>query len=160
MLPPLRRLFAALASLLPTLGAQTPAKTIPDNVFGYRSDVLTAHTQLASVPAWNDDAHVAANRDLYRQKFDAVLPILEPVLKVSRPEAAFYLWPDVGEDDESFARRLHARENVLALPGTYLARDNAGRNPGKGRVRLSLVASVADCVEAAQRIRRFIEEGA
>ena len=123
----------------------------------YHGAAVGTHTQLASVPAWEDDAHVAANRELYRQKFAAVLPILEPVLDVPRPQAAFYLWPNVGGDDESFARRLHASENVLALPGTYLARDNAGSNPGRGRVRLSLVASVADCVEAARRIRRFVE---
>jgi len=122
----------------------------------YHGCAVGTHTQLASIPAWNDDAHAAANRALYRAKFDAVLPILEPVLDVARPDAAFYLWPNVGGDDEAFARALHARQNVLVLPGTYLARDNRGGNPGRGRVRMSLVASVEDCTDAARRIREFI----
>ncbi len=123
----------------------------------YHGCAVGTHTQLASIPAWNDDAHATVNRGLYRRKFAAVLPILEAVLQVSRPDAAFYLWPDVGGDDEEFARELHARQNVLVLPGTYLARDNEGRNPGRGRVRLSLVASVEDCTLAAERIRTFVE---
>lgn len=122
----------------------------------YHGCAVAEHTQLASIPAWNDDAHAAANRALYQAKFDAVLPILEPVLDVSRPDAAFYLWPNVGGDDEAFARTLHARQNVLVLPGTYLARDNRGGNPGRGRVRISLVASVEDCTTAARRIREFL----
>jgi N-succinyldiaminopimelate aminotransferase len=122
----------------------------------YHGCAVGTHTQLASIPAWNDDAHAAANRALYRAKFDAVLPILEPVLDVARPDAAFYLWPNVGGDDEAFARALHARQNVLVLPGTYLARDNRGGNPGRGRVRMSLVASVEDCTDAARRIREFV----
>jgi N-succinyldiaminopimelate aminotransferase len=123
----------------------------------YHGCAVGLHTQLASVPAWNDDRHVAENRALYQQKFAAVLPILKPVLDVQKPEAAFYLWPRVGDDDEQFTRDLHARGNVLVLPGTYLARDNQGHNPGQGRVRISLVAGVADCVNAAQRIRAIIE---
>jgi len=123
----------------------------------YHGCALPVHTQLASIPAWNDDEHAAANRRLYREKFDRVLPILEPVMRVTRPEAAFYLWPDVGGDDEEFVRELYARKNVTALPGSYLARDSGHGNPGRGRLRISLVASVADCVEAASRIREFLE---
>jgi N-succinyldiaminopimelate aminotransferase len=123
----------------------------------YHGCALPEHAQLASIPAWNDDAHAAANRGLYREKFDRVLPILEPVMKVTRPEAAFYLWPDVGGDDEAFVRELYARKNLTALPGSYLARDGGDGNPGRGRVRISLVAGVQECVEAALRIRDFIE---
>jgi N-succinyldiaminopimelate aminotransferase len=123
----------------------------------YHGCAMPVHTQLASIPAWNDDAHAAANRKLYREKFDRVLPILEPVMKVSRPDAAFYLWPDVGGDDEAFVRDLYARKNLTALPGSYLARDGGRGNPGRGRVRISLVAGVEECVEAAHRIRDFVE---
>jgi N-succinyldiaminopimelate aminotransferase len=123
----------------------------------YHGCAVPLHTQLASVPAWNDDEHAAANRRLYREKFDRVLPILEPALKVSRPDAAFYLWPDVGGDDEAFVRDLYARKNLTVLPGSYLARDSHHGNPGRGRVRISLVAGVEACVEAAHRIREFVE---
>ncbi len=121
----------------------------------YQGCAVGTHTQLASVRAWQDDEHARANRALYQRKFDTVLPILEPVLDVSRPDAAFYLWPAVGGDDELFAKQLHAACNVLVLPGTYLARDNAGGNPGRGRVRISLVAGFEECIEAAHRVREF-----
>jgi N-succinyldiaminopimelate aminotransferase len=123
----------------------------------YHGCAVAVHTQLASVAAWNDDAHVAVNRALYREKFAAVLPILAPVLAVDPPEASFYLWPDVGGDDEAFVRNLYAAKNVTALPGSYLARDSAAGNPGRHRVRLSLVAELAECVTAAQRIRDFVQ---
>ncbi len=123
----------------------------------YHGCALPVHVQRASIVAWDDDAHPAANRALYRAKFEAVLPILAPVLDVHRPTASFYLWPDVGDDDEAFARELYATENVIVLPGSYLARDGAAGNPGRGRVRISLVASLAECVEAAHRIRRYLE---
>lgn len=123
----------------------------------YHGCAMPVHTQLASIPAWHDDAHAAANRRLYVEKFDRVLPILEPVLKVTRPEAAFYLWPDVAGDDEVFVRELYVRKNLTTLPGSYLARDGGRGNPGRGRVRISLVADVDECVEAAGRIRAFIE---
>ena len=113
-------------------------------------------TQLASITAWDDDAHAAANRLLYREKYARVLPILAPVLDVAEPDGAFYLWPDVGRDDEAFTRDLFATQNLTILPGSYLARDTRGGNPGKHRVRISLVAPVDECVQAAQRIRAFL----
>jgi N-succinyldiaminopimelate aminotransferase len=113
-------------------------------------------TQLASIAAWNDDAHAAANRAMYREKFARVLPILEPVLDVAEPDGGFYLWPDVQRDDESFTRDLFATQNLTILPGSYLARDTPAGNPGRQRVRISLVASVDECVGAAQRIRTFL----
>jgi N-succinyldiaminopimelate aminotransferase len=123
----------------------------------YHGCAMPTHTQLASIPAWNDEAHVIENRRLYQEKFRAVLPILEPVMDVSAPDAGFYLWPNVG-DDETFARELFANEHVTVVPGSYLARETATGNPGKGRVRISLVPSVGECVEAAERIRRYIEK--
>jgi N-succinyldiaminopimelate aminotransferase len=123
----------------------------------YQGCALPPPTQAASIAAWNDEAHVRANRDQYRAKFDAVLEILRPVLKVDKPDASFYLWPELPQDDETFTRELYARENVLVLPGSYLSRSAQGANPGKNHVRLALVASLEECVEAAQRIRRYIE---
>lgn len=123
----------------------------------YHGAALPLYVQAASAKAWGDEAHVRANRELYRRKFDAVLDILQPVLDVQRPDASFYLWPRTPIDDQVFARELYRRENVLVLPGSYLSREAEGTNPGCNRVRMALVAPLAECVEAAQRVRRFIE---
>ena len=136
----------------------------------YHGSAMAVPTQLASIAAWNEDTHAVANRRLYQEKFARVLPILAPVMSVEKPAGAFYLWPDVRGDDERFARELFARKNITLLPGSYLARGGAGAgtgvgtgagvgdNPGAGRVRISLVASVAQCVAAAERIRDFLRE--
>jgi N-succinyldiaminopimelate aminotransferase len=123
----------------------------------YHGCAMPVPTQLASIAAWNDDAHAAANRVLYREKYARVLPILQPMLDVVEPDGGFYLWPDVGQDDEAFTRELYATQNVTILPGSYLARDTRAGNPGRQRVRISLVAPVQECVTAAQRIRNFLE---
>jgi N-succinyldiaminopimelate aminotransferase len=123
----------------------------------YHGCALPPPTQAASQAAWNDEAHVRTNRDLYRSKFDAVLKILKPVLDVKKPEAGFYLWPRLPQDDETFTHELYVRENVLVLPGSYLSRETEAGNPGKNRVRMALVAPLAECVEAAQRIRNYVE---
>ena len=123
----------------------------------YQGCALPPPTQAASIKAWNDEAHVRDNRALYRTKFDAVLEILGPALKVEKPEAGFYLWPQTPVDDERFTRELWAREHVLALPGSYLSREAGGVNPGRNRVRLALVAGLEECIEAARRIRNFVE---
>jgi N-succinyldiaminopimelate aminotransferase len=123
----------------------------------YHGCAMPVPTQIASIAAWNDDAHAAANRALYREKYARVLPILAPVLDVLEPDGAFYLWPDVQRDDESFTRELFATQNLTILPGSYLARDTEAGNPGRQRVRISLVAPVDECVLAAQRIRTFLE---
>ena len=123
----------------------------------YHGCAVPVHTQLASIPAWNDEAHVADNRRLYREKFARVVPILRDVLEVDVPQGAFYLWLAVG-DDEAFTRGLFARQHVTVLPGSYLARDTAAGNPGRGRVRVSLVASVDDCAEAARRMVEFVRD--
>jgi N-succinyldiaminopimelate aminotransferase len=123
----------------------------------YHGSAMPLTTQLASIAAWNDDAHAAANRRLYQEKFDRVLPILAPHLDVVRPDGAFYLWPDVGGDDERFTRELFASQNLTVLPGSYLARAATAANPGQGRVRISLTAGVEQCVAAAERIRDFLD---
>jgi N-succinyldiaminopimelate aminotransferase len=123
----------------------------------YHGCAMPVQTQLASVAAWNDEGHVRENRDLYREKFAAVLDILGPVMDVQRPDGSFYLWPKVGGDDAEFTRALFEAQHVTVVPGSYLSRDVDGLNPGAGRVRLALVAPLAECVEAAQRIREFIQ---
>jgi N-succinyldiaminopimelate aminotransferase len=123
----------------------------------YHGPTLPVFTQKASIKAWNDEQHVRANRDLYRAKFDAVLEIIAPVLNVERPEAGFYLWPETPVDEERFTQALYQKENVLVLPGSYLSREAQGINPGQRRVRMALVASLAECVDAAQRVRRVVE---
>jgi N-succinyldiaminopimelate aminotransferase len=125
----------------------------------YHGSAMGGMVQRASIAAWNDEAHVVANRDLYRAKFAQVTPLLAPVLDVKLPDAAFYLWaglPAAGpQDDIDWARGLLAQYNVAVLPGSLLARNVPGHtppNPGTGRIRMALVAPVAECLEAAQRI--------
>jgi len=124
----------------------------------YQGCAMPPATQDASLRAWQDEAHVVENRRLYREKFSAVTDILAPVLDVQTPPAGFYLWPRTPIDDEEFSLRLYREQNVIVLPGSYLSRDTAGGNPGKDHVRLALVAALDECVEAAQRIRDFIEQ--
>jgi N-succinyldiaminopimelate aminotransferase len=123
----------------------------------YHGCAMPVHVQLASISAWNDDRHVVENRALYRDKFARVLPILREVLDVDMPQASFYLWPKVA-DDERFTRELFERQHVTTLPGSYIARDSEHGNPGRDRVRISLVATLEECVEAAERIRRYVRE--
>ena len=123
----------------------------------YHGCALPVHVQRASIAAWDDEQHVIANRALYRQKFAAVVPVLSPSLHVTVPAGGFYLWPAIDGDDEAFARSLFASQNVTVLPGQYLGRGGSSGNPGRGRVRISLVASVEDCLAAAHRIRNFLE---
>ncbi|MBU6466028.1 MAG: aminotransferase class I/II-fold pyridoxal phosphate-dependent enzyme, partial [Burkholderiales bacterium] len=110
----------------------------------------------ASIAAWDDEQHVIENRNLYRSKFAQVTPLLAGVLDVALPDAGFYLWAGVKGSDVDFARELYANYNVTVLPGSYLAREAQGFNPGAGRIRMALVAETAECVEAAQRIVQFV----
>jgi N-succinyldiaminopimelate aminotransferase len=135
----------------------------------YHGSAMSPAVQTASIAAWGDEAHVEDNRRLYREKFAQVTPLLSKVLDVALPDAAFYLWAGVPDTfanhspglsaDEAFARELLAQYNVTVLPGSYLAREVDGYNPGRGRVRMALVAESAECMEAAQRIVRFCEAG-
>ncbi len=124
----------------------------------YHGCAMSGMIQAASVAAWNDEAHVAANRELYRNKFAAVTPMLSEFLDVRLPDASFYLWAAVpGGDDEGYARDLLAQYNVTVLPGSYLARHAEGGNPGTGRIRMALVAETEECMEAALRIVAFVK---
>jgi N-succinyldiaminopimelate aminotransferase len=125
----------------------------------YHGCAMSGMVQAASIAAWKDEAHVVANRSLYREKFAAVTPMLAEVLDVRLPDAGFYLWAAVaGDDDEGFARDLLAQYNVTVLPGSYLARHAQDGNPGKGRIRMALVAETAECLEAARRIIAFVSK--
>jgi N-succinyldiaminopimelate aminotransferase len=122
----------------------------------YHGSAMSTVVQQAATAAWSDEAHVEENRRLYRAKFDALVPMLQPAMHAPRPEAGFYLWARVpGGDDEAFARALFASTHVTVLPGRYLARDAHGANPGRGYVRMALVPGLADCIEAARRIVTF-----
>lgn len=123
----------------------------------YHGCAMSLHHQHTSIAAWQDEQHVLANRELYRRKFDVVLEILAPVLDVQCPDAGFYLWAKTPLSDTEFARQLFTQQNVTVLPGSYLSRDSAGMNPGQNHVRMALVATLEECVEAAERIRRFCE---
>jgi len=125
----------------------------------YHGSAMSGMVQAASIVAWNDEAHVIENRNMYREKFSAVTPVLETCLDVRLPDAAFYLWAGVpGGDDETFAKELLAQYNVTVLPGSYLAREVDGKNPGKGRIRMALVAETKECLEAAHRIKEFVNK--
>ncbi len=121
----------------------------------YHGCAMSPPIQHASIAAWGDETHVRDNRRSYRQKFDAVQPILSEALELEMPAAGFYLWPRTPIGDAEFARGLFAATHVTVLPGSYLSRDSEGANPGAGRVRLALVAPLDECVEAAMRIRKF-----
>lgn len=123
----------------------------------YHGCSLPIPVQLASIAAWSDEAHVAHNRSLYRQKFADAVEILSPVLEVAAPPGSFYLWPRTPCDDERFVRGLFESQNVTVLPGSYLSRATSAGDPGRDRVRISLVAPVAECREAMLRIRRYVE---
>jgi N-succinyldiaminopimelate aminotransferase len=122
----------------------------------YHGCAMSPAVQHASIAAWSDEASVRQNRERYREKFAAVVPMLRPVLDVGEPDAGFYLWARVpGNDDERFTRELFGATHVTVLPGRYLAREAHGVNPGRGYVRMALVAETSDCVEGARRIVEF-----
>lgn len=123
----------------------------------YHGCAMPIQTQLASIVAWGDEQHVQENRRQYTQKFSAVLDILQPVLELEQTDASFYLWPKTPISEETFAQQLFAQQHVTVLPGSYLSRTINGINPGENRIRMALVASVDECIEAAQRIRQFVE---
>jgi len=124
----------------------------------YHGSALSPVVSTASIAAWNDEAHVIENRAQYRAKFDAVLPILQPVLDVQRPDASFYLWASTPGPDADFVRDLLTHANVTLLPGSYVGRVVNDINPGLNRIRIALVAPLADCVEGAHRIADFVRQ--
>ena len=127
----------------------------------YHGSAMSPIVQAASIAAWSDEEHVVANRTMYRDKFGAVTPMLSKVMDVALPDAGFYLWAGIPAafkgSDTDFSRELLAAYNVVVLPGSYLAREAQGSNPGAGRVRMAMVAETAECAEAARRIVQFIQ---
>ncbi len=121
----------------------------------YHGSAMSPAVAAASIAAWNDEGHVRANRAAYAAKFAALQPRLAPALPCAMPDAAFYLWAQTPIDDALFAQRLFAEKAVTVLPGSYLARDAQGTNPGRGRIRIALVAAGAECAEAIDRITTF-----
>ena len=121
----------------------------------YHGSAMSIAVQRASIAAWNDETHVRENRRLYAEKFSAVLPLIQKHLKTEKPEGGFYLWIRTPIDDAEFARGLQRDYNVLVLPGSFLAREAHGENPGRNHVRIALVAPLEECVEAAGRLMQF-----
>ncbi len=122
----------------------------------YHGCAMNPAVQAASAAAWAEETHVRENRRLYRQKFDTVVPLLREVTMVRLPDAGFYLWLQTPGADTDFAQGLYRDYNVTVLPGTYLARDAHGINPGNGFVRIALVAKMAECLDSTRRIQHFI----
>lgn len=125
----------------------------------YHGSAMSPAIQAASIAAWNDEQHVADNRAKYIAKFNQIMPMLREVLDVQLPDAGFYLWAKVGKlSDIEYAKRLYGEYNVTVLPGSYLAREAHGINPGQNRIRMALVAEVEECLEAARRIVEFTKK--
>jgi N-succinyldiaminopimelate aminotransferase len=122
----------------------------------YHGCPMPVPTQYASIAAWQDEEHVRHNRQLYREKFTAFINILQNVCEISRPPASFYIWLKTPVSDTDFAQKLFAQQNLTLLPGSFLSRDSEGINPGLNHVRIALVAPLAECIEAAERIKAFI----
>jgi N-succinyldiaminopimelate aminotransferase len=121
----------------------------------YHGSAMSLAVQRASIAAWQDESHVRENRRLYAEKFSATLPLVEKPLRTAQPDGGFYLWIETPIDDTDFARRLHEQYNVTVLPGSFLARESGGVNPGRNRVRVALVAPLAECREAVERMMRL-----
>jgi len=127
----------------------------------YHGCAMSPPIQAASIVAWGDEEHVLDNRNQYREKFDAVLKILSPIMNVQKPQAGFYLWAALNEqdmDDETFTKEIFAQEHLRVVPGSYLSREVDGFNPGRNRIRMALVANLDECIEAAQRIKHFLSK--
>jgi N-succinyldiaminopimelate aminotransferase len=122
----------------------------------YQGCAMPLPTQYASIKAWQDEGHVLENRVLYREKFTAFISILENICAIHKPPASFYVWLKTPISDTDFAQQLYAQENITVLPGSYLSRDCAGINPGANHVRIALVAPLAECILAANRIHNFL----
>ena len=124
----------------------------------YHGCAMNPAIQAASIAAWNDEKHVIQNRNLYREKFEKARAILSPVIEAAMPQGAFYLWLRTPIADTEFAKQLFEQYNVTVVPGSYLAREARGVNPGRGFIRVALVAPVEECVEAAQRLKAFYSQ--
>jgi N-succinyldiaminopimelate aminotransferase len=122
----------------------------------YHGCAMSEMIQTASIDAWRDETHVEENRKLYKEKFQAVLTILDGVLDVAQPDASFYLWPKLPVDDATFCQKLFEEEHITLVPGQYLSRESDGVNPGQFHARMALVAPLDECIEAANRLKSFV----
>lgn len=122
----------------------------------YHGCAMPEQVQIASISAWQDEDHVEHNREIYREKFAAVLDILSAKMDVTLPDASFYLWPKLKGCDIEFTRDLYQAQNITLLPGQFLSRQANGINPGQHHVRMALVAPLGECIEAANRIKQFL----
>ena len=122
----------------------------------YHGSAMSPPVQAASTKAWQDEEHVIASRNLYREKFRIVAEILGPTTAIRLPEGGFFLWLRTGMDDQHFARELYRQYNLTVLPGSYLSRLAHGVDPGRGYVRIALVGSIEESTEAAHRLKDFI----
>jgi N-succinyldiaminopimelate aminotransferase len=122
----------------------------------YHGSAMSNMVQMASIAAWKDEAHVIENRRLYREKFAAFFERVNPVLPLTMPQAAFYFWANVGGDDTAFARDLFASTAITVLPGSYIGREAHGVNPGRGFVRMALVSTVQESIDAAERLHKHL----
>lgn len=123
----------------------------------YHGSAMPYHHQYASILAWQDEQHVIDNRAQYTQKFNTVINILSPVIDISLPDAAFYFWLKVPQDDTVFARNLYDQQNVTVLPGQFLSRETSSGNPGTQHIRIALVAPISECIDAANRIKQYLQ---
>ncbi len=121
----------------------------------YHGCAMSGPIQQASIAAWNDEEHVRESRQLYKEKFAAAVPLMSKTLGISMPDASFYLWAKTPIDDQEYAKRLYEEKAITVLPGSFLSRDCGGLNPGRGYIRIALVATVPEVKEAARRISEF-----
>ncbi|HEX9192998.1 MAG TPA: succinyldiaminopimelate transaminase [Burkholderiales bacterium] len=121
----------------------------------YHGGAMNPAVQDASIAAWRDEDHVRENRRKYAEKFARIIPMMQTALEVEPPDAGFYLWARTPVADTEFARRLYAERHVTVLPGSFLARESGGVNPGAGYVRMALVAEIDECLEAVRRVVEF-----
>ena len=121
----------------------------------YHGAAMPVQHQLASIAAWNDEAHVEENRQQYRAKFDLFQSELGSLLPLKKPDAGFYYWLQV-DHDEAFAKMLMEKAHIKVLPGRYLSRETDQGNPGENHVRMALVADLAQCEQVVQRLKKIL----
>jgi N-succinyldiaminopimelate aminotransferase len=125
----------------------------------YGGAPLPLPIQRVSARAWADETHVEENRALYQEKFRIADAIFAPVQSYRGPQGGFFLWLPVPEelgDGEQAALKAWRETGVRVLPGAYLAREVAGDNPGKGYIRVAMVAPQEDMRQGLIRLRDCI----
>jgi aspartate/methionine/tyrosine aminotransferase len=111
--------------------------------------------QHVAIAAYGDEAHVEANRRLYREKFDLADQIIGDRYNYRRPAGGFFLWLDVAAygGSEAVTQHLWREAGLRVVPGRYLAREQAdGSNPGADYIRVAMVQDKAITAEALHRL--------